>query len=336
MPLKILQPDEIKNPRVQAVVEETNEKDWILGAEQGSTFVKETLFPDRDCTPYITEYNDLQRNNFFDEFCCVVHGTINAVQLIIKKKYGITLDFSKRDLANRIPVTPGQGTSIRSCAECLRTQGVALEKDYPTLTPTMTQTEFFTKLQGVKEFLLENGFIFNHINLPSTWLGATMDKIIDDGLLSSPVIVAIEGSYRFDAEGRLQYQGNPYTHVVLIVKSSPNGFPVLDSENPQGLMNVRRDYAFSSPKIISITRLTPMNARYKIKGNNAVFQVDPVENKMVPYASGRLYKTMQGTVDYQGVVEVENLAALEAIAPLSDWIMAELPWDKSSFINSLS
>lgn len=297
--MKILQPHEIRQPRVSALIPETNAKDWIKGDELlGASFVEENLFPTKDCTPFITELSDVQYNQNFDEYCCVIHGTINNVQLLIKRKYGITLDLSKRDLAIRTGVVPGQGTSIRACSECLRTQGDSLEKDYPTITPTMTQAEFFTPLKGVKEFLLANGYVYNHANLPTNWLGASMESIIDGGLIHSGVIVAIEGSYHFDSQGRLQYNGGDYTHVVLVVKSEPDCFLVLDSENPQGLMKVRRDYNFSSPKIATISNVNLDNQK---KSMNQLIKEDGVDSNGKPLSavflqvpSGNLYGIADG------------------------------------------
>ena len=312
--LKILSQEEIRNPRVSAVIPETNEKDWVKGDPiLGATFVEELLFPDKDCTKYITELSDVQYNQNFDEYCCVIHGTINNVQLLVKKKYDIVLDLSKRDLALRTGVVPGQGTSIRACSECLRLQGDSLERDYPTITPTMTQAQFFTPIKGVQEFLLANGYVYQHSNLPSTFLGATMESIIEDGLQHSGVIVAIEGSYHFDAQGRLQYNGGAYTHVVLVVKSEPDHFLVLDSENPTGLMKVRRDYNFSSPKIASITNSNLDNLKknmlVKEDGSPAVY-LQTANGFLFGIADsqditgGDLLKTMSGSYGNAGINHV--------------------------------
>lgn len=286
MEIKILKPEEISQPRVKAVVEETNEKDWVKdGPILGATFIAENLFPDKDLTPYITEMHDLQRNDWFDEYCCVIHGTINNVQLLANKKYGITLDLSKRSLALETGVVPGQGTSIRAASETLRTVGVALEKDYPTINPGMTQQEFFTPIKGVPEYFLASGFEYAHTNLPNNYLGATMESLIDSNLVHSGVIVAIEGRYTFDDQGRLQYSGGNYAHVVLVVKSQPDCFLVLDSENPNGLMKVRRDYNFSSPKIAYLKKT--MKNLYRKVGQPAIGLYVPDNGGIFLYRDGK-------------------------------------------------
>ena len=45
-----------------------------------------------------------------------------------------------------------------------------------------------------------------------------------------------------------------------------------------------------------------------------------------------MYKTIEGTVDYQDITEVASLEKLLEIVPLADWMITETYWDKEAFI----
>ena len=75
--------------------------------------------------------------------------------------------------------------------------------------------------------------------------------------------------------------------------------------------------------------------KYKISGKPAIFLLDPVGKQLVPYLSGKVYKTVEGTTDYQDIVEVENIDELAKIAPFAEWGIGEGIFDFQSYINGL-
>lgn len=337
MELKILLPEEIKQPKANLVHEEPLETDWVKDDPVlGGAVEHVILCPEKDWTPFITEF-ELQRNNWFDAFNCVTQSAWNKIQCLAKKQYGVQLNKSKRYTALKSGTKPGVGNSVTNVVESIRKQGGVEEEVCPSMSPTMTQEQFYSPLPASMDAL--ESFLgqweYNHEWLPKGFQGATLASILEDGLQYSPVMVSIEGSYTFDDQGRLMFTNKGYAHEVLCVASKPDCFLVLDSENPQGLMKVRKDYAFVGLKIGFIKKKTQNSMKYRIQGNNAVFQLDPISKNLVPYGSGKVYKVLQGTVGYEDITVVENLAELEKIAPLADWIITESPWDKSSFINSL-
>jgi hypothetical protein len=250
--MKILQPEEINNPNAGLILEAPLDEDWVLGHPVlGAILERLILQPNRDWTPFITEY-ELQRNSFFDAYDCVTQSAWNKIQCLAHRQYDEHLDESKRWTAVKSGTVPGQGNSVKNVVECIRKMGGVKEEDWISMSDTMTQSEFYKEIPdyvSTAENFMSAGWEYSHEWLPVNYIGATMGQVVDSGLPYSPVMISIEGQYEFDAEGRLQYHGGPYSHEVLIVASKPDHFLVLDSENPNGLMKVRRDYAFVGPKI---------------------------------------------------------------------------------------
>ncbi len=313
--MKILTVEEIKQPQVQGLIhEEPAEKDWIMGAAEQDKTVNiqwESLVPNKDWTPYITEF-ELQRNSNFDAFNCVTQSAWNMLQCIAKRKYGATLNESKRWTTVKSGTIPRKGNSVTNVVECIRKMGGVPESAYSSMTPTMTENEFYQAIgltvDALENFLKE-GWLFNHEWLPANFQGATMEAIIDNNLDKSPEMVSIEGTYSFDEQGRLKYGGNPYTHEVLVVASKPDCFLVLDSENPQGLMKVRRDYAFSWPKVGYLEKKTLFKLRKEQGADKpAVYLYKTLSDTYSAISDGEegikggdLLKTFSGTYKNAGI-----------------------------------
>ena len=64
-------------------------------------------------------------------------------------------------------------------------------------------------------------------------------------------MVSVNGRYAFNDKGYLDNDDGTYTHEILLVKSDPavDYDLCVDSENPSGLLKVKRGYKYSSPKV---------------------------------------------------------------------------------------
>jgi hypothetical protein len=251
----ILQPQEINQPRNPVKIEPgQTPTDWIKDHEDpvlGANIERIILCKDRNWVPFITEI-EVQFNKYFDAFRCVTESAWNKIQCLGKRLFNVVLNKSKRYTAKKSGTIPNRGNSVTAVVESIRTKhGGVPEEVWPSMTETMTVEEHYKEIppevDAKEDFLKE--YEYKHEWLPNEIMKGTLDKIIDDGLLYSPVMVSIEGWYSFDEQGRLKWGGRDYTHEVLVVKSEPDCFLVLDSENPKGLMKVRRDYPFGYPKI---------------------------------------------------------------------------------------
>lgn len=318
MVMKILAPEEIKQPSGSLIHKGPEEGDWNHG-EPTMGAAPTVLCPDKNWILFIVEY-EFQQNNLFDQFDCVTQSAWNKVQCLAKKLFGITLNKSKRYTAKKSGTIPHQGNSVTNVVESIRKSGGVEDSVYPTLVPNMTEAEFYQDIPAsidAQESFLKDGWVYNHAWLPIS-IGATIESIVDNGLFYSPVMVSIEGNYHFDDQGRLQFANTGYTHEVLIVASQPDRFLALDSENPSGLLSIRRDYNFSWPKIGYLQKKTLFQL-VKEDSSPAVYLHCTISGNLYAIADseevpgGDLLKTFSGDYKNAGIKHVAHLSDLGAV-----------------------
>lgn len=325
-------PENTKQPTGGLLREAPHDQDHVFGATGPDLEVLTDGHWSPFAPPHVLQRNRLGQDTFF----CVSFSLNSNHSFIFKKRYNEVLDKSERFLALASGTERGRGVSKRTVADFNRTGGFVSEADCP-FTPDMTLDQVYSPLDQAlfpKAKLSLDQYEFAYQWL---WTNNTPDnsaQALRIGLQYSPVQVDVEGRYVYGPKGYIVNAGNDYTHEVDIFDFEQGVcWWVFDSESAQ-VLKFDWLYDFGSPMIHSIKKKF-MVTKYKIKGNAAVFQLDPVSNVLVPYGSGEVYKLLQGTLDYQGIVEVENLEELEKIAPLADWIVTRAPWDKTSFVNSL-
>ena len=241
---KILQSHEIKQPIGALISVRPARTTWK--ADLGATWKIEC--PEKDWTPYIKEY-ELQHNNNFDDWSCVTHSCWGKVRILVNKKFLEDLDESIRATAVSAGTKPRQGNSPDAVCDTIRKVGGVLDTIYPSMTPTMTEEEYYQQLP-TDLYIHENFLVkykYSHWYLPRVGRTCTQ-KVLSFGLSISPIMVSVEGQYMFGQNG-VEYQGFPYQHEVLIVKEEPTRWLVKDSENPNGLVPFSKNYKFGYPKI---------------------------------------------------------------------------------------
>jgi hypothetical protein len=312
--MKILNQDEIKLPRIRHEIQEgKTDADWHTDQQLlGGVTQREVLCPDRNWVDDITEY-ELQHNGLFDAYDCVTQGHWNGVQCIAKLKWKIILNESKRWTAIKAGTKPGRGTSVQAVSEAIRNYGGVPEEIWPSMSPTMTESEFYKPIPAeidAQENFKKDGWIFNHewVTRTNPFSSNSNMETCWNNLIYSPIVVCVDGDYRFNNNGELQYGGYvgpyiQYTHVVLLVGGEYGKYVlVLDSENPNGLMKVEWGYKFGYAKLLYLKK-NNMPKLFKKIGEPAIYALNEEDNVLVPFADGvipggKLFKTLYGVDDY--------------------------------------
>lgn len=310
--MKILEVHEISQPRAPHPIEHgADETNWVLGAT--STRPNLIVNTSMDYTTAIVEF-ELQRNGIFDPYDCVTQSLINMVQTLANFQYGVKLDLSKRYTAVESGTVPHQGNSVLAPCESLRKQGCVAEAVYPTMTPTMTEVEFFQKISAAIEAQesFSKDWLFTHEWVQTTPSFNPFAKVFSTpeqimaGMTISPVMVAVNGYYQFDSNGYLSNDDGNYSHEILLVKPVPGQYWLaLDSENPNGLIKVKWDYKFYAPKIGHLKKKTM--TFYKETDKTALYQLG-VDGTYYPVLSGEYFKKLFGEYSANTIVEVPSLA----------------------------
>lgn len=103
-----------------------NEEDYIFGASVLSGVI---VNPIADWTLYLPK-KELQDLNNLEPYACVAFTILNCIEILIKKQYGRTENYSDRFLAN-ISDTQSGGNTPKKVADTLRKMGVVMEEVWP-------------------------------------------------------------------------------------------------------------------------------------------------------------------------------------------------------------
>lgn len=271
--MKILTPNEVRQPLGAAIIKPPEKKDWEakLGAKE-----RPDINESANWTESITEY-ELQRNRNFDNYSCVTFSLFNKVQCIIKHSWDIKTDWSKRASAVLNGTKQRQGNTVNAPCEHLRRVGAWLEKDYPTMTPNMTEADYFKKVpqEIIDKECFKKDWKYNHEYLPRYDGKLAKLDVLKRMLKKSPIMVSVEGRYSFN-KGRIVWGGGRVAHEVLLVNIKGDTAYILDSENDHGLLPFDTNYKFHYPKVGFV---------HKLKNSNMDFSKFLIRNA----DNGRIY-----------------------------------------------
>lgn len=259
-----------------------------VGAEVGNvaTFGK-TLVQGGHWSPFL-QPPEQQRAIDGDTYGCTGFSDNNVDQMLHKCQYGTEIDISDRFVVVGSGTTPGVGNSMVGPAQFKKNKGFVFESDCP-FPSTMTISEFYLPpAQSLFDKAKENLTTYETDYIA---FGIGGQQSLLDALEKSPVKIAVQGSYVFDANGRLQnVSGQPYNHAVVIFDyvADANGnvleWHIDDSESRQ-YVKFRGDYAFTSPLIKTLEKKT-MNNLFKKNGQPAIGLYIPDNGGIVLFADG--------------------------------------------------
>jgi len=305
--MEILKPDQIKQPLEAVIEQEVKTEDWLLGATGGTP-----INPSMDWTPYVTEY-ELQRNKHFDNYSCVTNTAWNLYQTLINFKYGIKIDKSKRYTAVISGTKPRQGNSMQAPFESIRKDDCVDDEDYPSMTPDMTEVEYFKKIPDFIKTQVNflKDYSTTHEFLPSGSSPASNEEIMT-GLTISPVGVCVNGNYQFDKDGNLCNDDGNVTHALLIVKAEPGKrYLAVDSENPNGLLPIKWGYKFRYCKIGYVEKKNQEVLGYPfIKFGKGIYQLSKegkYKGKYVGWSNWDLFLACNGDYSKLPITTVKSL-----------------------------
>lgn len=197
------------------VHDKIEKEDYQLGGY--SKLPTEVLQENQDWTPYLPK-KELQ-NKGFETSACVTFTTLNCIEILIKRKYGIETNWSDRFLACASGTDKG-GNSPKQVAETLRKLGCALEEQYPFEASSYKD---FYKLIPPKMYELAKEFFkysFQHEYVSG--------KDIDEAIKYSPLLISVSAWHK---KNGLFYRPEGYrdNHATTYVKREPDSRKVFDT-----------------------------------------------------------------------------------------------------------
>lgn len=256
---------------------------------------------------------DWQRNQLFDPFDCVLASTENCIYGSYKATYGTALEKkSRRRQAIKANVQPQRGTSNLAGEQSITNDGMVPETAWPSITPTMTEAEFFQpippEVDAQENYKAEHDTFF--IPLPTKDGVSAIPEVSKMAMPFGKVRFTVNGDYTFNGLGEVTRPSPEDSHDIA-ASCCPNTdafYKIQDSENPHGLVKFAPDYDFHYPTLI-IVKKKSMNQLIKEEGsaavylqtaNGSLFAITDSED----ISGGDLLKTFSGTYGNAGIKHV--------------------------------
>lgn len=233
---------------------------YILG---GLGVPKKVLNPDRDWTSDIPQ-GEIQRRNI-ETSSCTEYGTLNAIETLEKKLFGIAQDYSERFVAIGAGNTE-IGNDPHTVAEWIRHNGLIEESLLP----------FTDQIQSWAEYVLPNPLPTKLTNRASKWLkthyfkhewvfkgGNIKDKQNNllEALLYSPIGVSV-AAWHEDSGIYVKADNEPDNHWCLLIAGKPGEpWKIYDSYINDGkyIKLLDWNYNFGYAKLFILNQLRPTN-----------------------------------------------------------------------------
>lgn len=198
---------------------------WTFGSVSLPFYAtKEILRPDGQWDDFLPA-REFQAMFGVETMACASYGTLNAIEILEKRKFNYEKNWSDRWLAWNSGTTE-RGNSPQKVAEYLRRGGVPLQSDW-SVTPNINTFEKFYEtppaklLATARQFL--SMYLFKHYIVPSTIDG------IKDALKFSPLGISVSAWTR-DGDGvyRQTFADNHWC-VVFGYDDAKQAWKIFDS-----------------------------------------------------------------------------------------------------------
>lgn len=261
---------ELKKPEINFGVDADKQRsdserptNFLLGAVE-----KEVLEPTGQWTEFMPEC-EIQKTDFTDLMDCVTESAINAISILLQRKFNILIDRSQRFTA-KMSGTTRSGNSLFAVSDSLRHDGTAEETDWKR-DRTMTWNEYYMDIPAfVRKRALKilDQFEISYEKVPTSKAG------LKEALKYGPVQVI---GYAWASEnGIYKDYGYSPNHAFLLVgyvegqywivyDSYPTDFIIDENSTKQEFIkHLSWDYSFGDALLYSI-KLKPETTSWLYK-----------------------------------------------------------------------
>lgn len=144
--------------------------------------------PDGQWDAYLP-YDELQTMRGIETFACCTFGTLNCLEILIRKLYGRTANYSDRFLANVSGTETLYGNSPHTVAECLRKRGSPPEEIWPFSDDIDTYEKYYAP---IPQSVTDNAHVFiETYDFLHDWV-PNDSKSMMDALRYSPIGMTVD------------------------------------------------------------------------------------------------------------------------------------------------
>lgn len=214
---------------------EANSKDWVLGRATG--IVPEVLQPDRDWSDYLPVYEPQWKG--FDTYSCVTYASLNCLEGVYKRKYGIEENFSDRFTAKMSGTRPN-GNTFSNVANSIVDDGVVAEKAWPFSDDIKNWNEYMSDIP--QEIIDRGKESLNKYHIQWAWAGNTP---MYDALQYAPLLVGVH-AWEKPVNGIYQRTSKAKNHGVMVFYAKENEYWLIYDHYSKSIKKLAWDFWFGS------------------------------------------------------------------------------------------
>jgi len=160
--------------------------DYVFGAEKLPTDILQSDGNWEDFLPIGEE----QEKNGLETMNCTSYGTINALETLYNRLYGLKIDKSERYVGVVAETTP-QGNTPQNVIQAIRHSGLIDEKDLPFDKTINTWEDYYSPLPMTKKYLKMGEKFLKEFEISHEWLNPITPKSLIKALQCSPLGVSV-------------------------------------------------------------------------------------------------------------------------------------------------
>ncbi len=160
---------------------------------------------------WLPDYEPQSRPGAFDSFACVTFTMLNCVEIVERKIYGATSNWSDRFLAKMSKTDEQRGNTPKNVAEVLKSDGCVEEKELPfDITIDSTEKFYATIKDNLKTLALafkaEYAFGYSHVSSNANDIRRALEY--------SPILFTVSAWYKDENGLYYRPQGETDGHAV--------------------------------------------------------------------------------------------------------------------------
>jgi hypothetical protein len=181
---------------------------WFLGA---NNVPMEVLQENGQWDEYLPE-DEFQNMNGVETWACTCYGTLNALEILIKKKFGKKSNWAERYLAVLSAIRYGAGGSPHTVAENVRVKGNVAQSLLPFDTTITSWNKFMSPNPMTADMISQGRKWLDEYDFNHEWISNLTTQGLKDALRYSPLGIAVYAWYK---KGEFYYNpGRPDNHWV--------------------------------------------------------------------------------------------------------------------------
>ena len=197
---------------------------YIFGGE--TKIEQKSIQPNGDWSKFLPE-DELQKRNGIETYNCTVYATLNGIEILANRLYGLLENYSER-FVGILAQTSGGNSPHKVCETIRYISGLVLEQDLPFDDSLKTVQEYYSPNPLPRKLIEKGREWINKFDFKHEWVFLPGEKYKHEFMLQalkfSPLGASVYG-WNYDEETELYYRENEReNHWITIYHAEPGLF----------------------------------------------------------------------------------------------------------------